>query len=191
MSEKTEEFKQTEFPSELPISKFPAFEYRDSLNSEAIRLIKCLRKRRDFLVARFEKEIQGVDVNEQNQSLKTEPLSDYAKNELEISVINVNRSLAEKQSRIIQVLQAREGEVEMIKTAMVEIPKHWDVNIKNATLRAEREPKIKNLLKKLKDNEQFFEENWAYKFDFYLELKQELYPKKENGMTVSKGGQQN
>ena len=189
MSENLEEFKQTEFPSEFPIDKFPAFKYREYLNSEAIRLIKCLQKRQKYLIERFEKETNPADINEQRQSDKTEPLSDYAKNELEISVINVTRSLAEKQSQLRQSLTTREQQLELIKTAMSEIPEKWEVNLSNARLRATKEPKIKTLLEKFKANEQFYEENWEYKSDFYLQLKQELYPSKE--MTVSKGGQQN
>jgi hypothetical protein len=176
MIEGLENYKQSEFPSYLPKEKFESFFAEERSLAQKMRYVECLQIKQKFVSEKFEDK-DGL-------------LSAYDKNEAELLLINTNILLAKRKADLFQTLLSREKTIEMFVICHKEVPEHFEANLKNARLRAVKDVQLRNWLNE-EYKEELFEESYYYKYSFYLTLKKALYPSQENGMTVSKGGQQN
>ena len=151
--------KTQEMPITVPFEKFPRLTAINKSIAELKELVDCLNKRKKLL--------------SENQ----EEISDYQRNENRISVLKTNIELAKVHTSIIHKERDIKDYLDKVYYPFInEIDDSWNSLMEKAKEKSKKDGTLAKVLAET-DHSQF-DNNWEHKFNFYIAVKNYLYPKK-------------
>jgi hypothetical protein len=152
--------KNTEkMPITVPFEKFPRLMALRKSIEELKDLIEYLNKRKKFL------------------SEDQDSVSDYQRNENKISVIKTNIELAKVHTSIIHKERDIKDYLDKVYYPFFnEIDTDWNALLEKAKEKSKKDGTLANVLNET--DHSLFTDNWEHKFNFYIAVKNYLYPKK-------------
>jgi len=146
-----------------PLDKFPRIKHLLGTIEEDKELVECLNLRMTMLTEQIE--------NPTNETA-------FELNEKRITVLNTNNTLKRIHGTIHKKKTSiKEFEQNTIRIAIDEIDANWDNLLINANIIAKKDKNLKQMLEQ--PDYTLFDSNWEYKFGFYLNLKDYIYPSKK------------
>lgn len=153
--------KKNEF--QFPIEKFPRLEAVQKQVESDKELIELLKIRKALLLERI---VPFDEVTKENEFENNENLIKIKKTDSDLA--STYRKINEKESGIKEYIE------KFIKPAIDCIDEEYDTVYKNAEIVAKKDATLKSIF----DQTQFelFAENWEHKFNFFIAVKNYLYP---------------
>jgi hypothetical protein len=150
----------------LPIDKLPHLRFQEESLERNQKVINILNQRKTLLNKMLEVTIDPLNV-----------IALYEHNEKELLLIKTDIELAKTHTEIIKkkeyIKDLRNNFVAVLK----EMEGNWSDLMIHAEELKESNSEIETLLTKL--DMAFFDTNWEYAIDFYLNLKHLIYPQEE------------
>jgi hypothetical protein len=149
----------------LPVEKLPHLRITlESINTLK-NLISLLEKRKEIITSSEEK------------------LTDYEKNERAIQLIKTEIELAKSHTAIIQKEMHVKDFSEGMENILKELNEKWDGLMEKAEKKAKNDADLRKVLD-MADAKKF-DENWEFKVNFYVNIRQMIYPKSDPSKNLS------
>lgn len=157
----------------LPIDKLPHLRFQEEGVERYRKTIEHLNIRKKML-------IDLIDMNKDSLNIQIR----YDNNERELLLIKTDVELAKTHTDLIKrndyIKDLRANLVNVLK----EMDEKWSDLIEEAENIKEEKKEVGDMLKKI--DMTFFDSNWEYAIDFYLNLKHLIYPPQEDEKEVKK-----
>ncbi len=143
----------------LPVEKLPHLRITlESIDTLKL-LIELLNKRKKIIESSNEK------------------LTDYENNERAIQLIKTEMELSKAHTSVIQKEIHVKDFTGGIETILKEMSEKWDGLMEKAEKKAKHDADMRKVLDMADDKK--FDENWEFKINFYVNVRQMVYPKSD------------
>ena len=159
-------------PELLPIDKLPHLRFQVESTERSQKIIDALNKRKSLLERMLEMD---VDANHLNAL--------YEHNEKALLLIKTDIELAKTHTELIKKKDYIKDLRNNLVTVLKEMYDEWSNLIEKAEELKDTNKDIPQWLNKI--DMPFFDTNWEYAIDFYLNLKHIIYPPKEEAKEIS------
>lgn len=153
-------------PELLPIDKLSHLKFQVEAKETFEKIIESLNKRKVLL-----KELLSVTID------PSHTLSMYEQNERELLLIKTDIELAKTHTSVIQKEKYIEDVRNSFSTILKEMDLEWSNLIEKAESLREKKSDVDDILKTFDMVK--FEENWELAVNFYVTLKNTIYPIKQ------------
>jgi len=153
-------------PELLPIDKLPHLRFQVESAERSQKIIDALNKRKSLLERMLELDVDNTHLN-----------ALYEHNEKALLLIKTDIELAKTHTDIIKKNEYIKDLRNNLVAVLKEMDENWADIIEKAEDLKESNTEIQSWLSKL--DMTFFDTNWEYAIDFYLNLKHIIYPSKE------------
>jgi hypothetical protein len=157
----------------LPIDQLPHLRFQEESLERSQKIIDILNKRKSLLKEMLEATIDPLHT-----------VSVYEQNEKELLLIKTDIELAKTHTDIIKKKEYVKDLRNNLVAVLKEMDEKWADLIEVAESLKEANENIDKLLNTI--NMVFFNENWEYAIDFYLNLKHLVYPPIDEPKEVKK-----
>jgi hypothetical protein len=147
----------------LPIDQLPHLRFQEESIERNQKIIDILNKRKSLLKEMLEATIDPLHT-----------VSLYEQNEKELLLIKTDIELAKTHTEIIKKKEYVKDLRNNLVTVLKEMNEQWSDLIEFAESLKETKEDVAKLLNTI--DMVFFNENWEYAIDFYLNLKHLVYP---------------